>query len=84
MSGSDPNAPVMVGEFRTELEASFIVQKLEDHGVRAWTTGELTAGMRAEAPGWVKVLVRAVDADRAREALGDEDEVDDSGGADSK
>lgn len=78
MSKPDPNVPVMVGEFRTELEASFVVQKLEDHGVRAWTTGELTAGMRAEAPGWVRVLVRASDADRAREALGDEDGRDDA------
>jgi len=65
----DPNAPVEVGEFRTELEASFVVQALAEAGIKAWTTGALTAGMRAEAPGFVKVLVRASDAAAAREAL---------------
>ncbi|MEZ6241638.1 MAG: DUF2007 domain-containing protein [Phycisphaerales bacterium] len=69
MTKPDPNAPVEVGEFRSELEASFVVQQLEEAGIKAWTTGALTAGMRAEAPGFVRVYVRAVDAEAARGAL---------------
>ncbi len=71
MSEHDPNAPVVVGEFESELAASFVVERLAEADVRAWTTGALTAGMRAEAPGRVRVLVRAVDAERARAALAD-------------
>ena len=68
---SDPNAPILVGEFQSELEASFVVDRLAEAGVQAWTTGALTAGMRAEAPGRVRVLVRAVDAGAAKAALSD-------------
>lgn len=73
MSSSDPNEPVVVGEFDNELQANFIVTRLEEAGVPAWVTGQHTAGFRAEAPGRVRVLVRAVDVDRAREALREDD-----------
>lgn len=84
MTTSDPNEPVTVGEFASELEASFIVSALDVAGVPAWITGQLTAGFRAEAPGRVRVLVRSSDAERAREALidgADESERDKSSGA---
>ncbi len=69
MSNPEPNDPVIVGEFESELEANFIVSRLADAGIPAWVTGQLTAGFRAEAPGRVRVLVRTSDAERAREAL---------------
>ncbi len=69
MTKPDPNQPVVVGDFATELEASFIVSALDVAGVPAWVTGQITAGFRAEAPGRVRVLVRASDAEKAREAL---------------
>lgn len=73
MSTPDPNEPVIVGEFESELEAGFVKTRLEDAGVPAWLTGQLTAGFRAEAPGRVRVLVRSSDVERAREALREED-----------
>ncbi len=69
MSEHDPNAPVVVGEFDSELAASFVVETLKEAGVQSWTTGALTAGLRAEAPGRVRVLVRSQDAEAAKAAL---------------
>lgn len=69
MKQDDPNEPVVVGEFENELAANLVVTRLEDAGIPSWVTGQLTAGFRAEAPGRVRVLVRAVDAERALEAL---------------
>jgi hypothetical protein len=41
----------------TEMEAGIIVAALEDRGIKATMSGVYTAGFRAEAPGWVQVLV---------------------------
>jgi hypothetical protein len=41
----------------TEMDASIIVGALEVRGIKATMTGAYTAGFRAEAPGWVQVLV---------------------------
>ena len=41
----------------TEMEAAIIVAALEEAGIRATLTGAYTAGFRAEAPGWVQILV---------------------------
>ena len=54
-----------------EIEAATIVAALADHGVRATTTGTYTAGFRAEAPGWVHILVAADDLTRSQELLED-------------
>ena len=56
-----------------EAEAAIIVARLESEGIRATTVGELTAGFRAEAPGFVQVLVAKADLDRARQILADPD-----------
>ena len=42
---------------RTESEASIIVGELEARGIQAAMSGVYTANFRAEAPGWVEVLV---------------------------
>ncbi len=42
---------------RTETEAGIIVGGLEDRGIPAVMSGVYTANFRAEAPGWVEVLV---------------------------
>jgi hypothetical protein len=53
----------------TEVEASIIIAALEEEGIRATMTGQYTAGFRAEAPGWVQILVAAEDLPRANEVL---------------
>ncbi|MEQ8210023.1 MAG: DUF2007 domain-containing protein [Lacipirellulaceae bacterium] len=40
-----------------EFEARMILGLLEDHAIHGATTGEFTAGFRAEAPGVVRVYV---------------------------
>ena len=40
-----------------ELEGELIVSLLKEHGIKATSTGGLTAQFRAEAPGAVEVLV---------------------------
>ncbi|MEE9295961.1 MAG: hypothetical protein V3W34_13495 [Phycisphaerae bacterium] len=67
----DPNRPVVLTTVAMELQAALIVAALEERSIEAQTTGALTSGFRAEAPGGVQVLVRAVDLERARAALSD-------------
>ena len=53
----------------TEPEAAIIIDALEHDGVDARAVGGLTSGLRAEAPGEVRILVRHGDVERARELL---------------
>lgn len=54
---------------RTEMEAGIIVGGLEDRGIKATMSGVYTANFRAEAPGWVEVLVAEHDLERAQAVL---------------
>ena len=65
----DANATVVLTRVPTEAEAAMIAAMLQDRGIDTYTSGELTSGFRAEAPGSVSVLVRLADLDRAREVL---------------
>ncbi len=72
MSSSSPdNIPETLVSVPNDLEAAMIVSTLAAQGVDATTSGEFTAGFRAEAPGEVKVLVRRSDLQKAQAALGD-------------
>jgi len=51
------------------VEAAAIVTALAEHGIEAFAVGGYTSGFRAEAPGEVRVVVKHVDADRARQTL---------------
>lgn len=66
---ADPNAAVVLTQVSTEAEAAMIAAMLQGQGIDTQTSGELTSGFRAEAPGGVKILVRQSDLDRAREAM---------------
>jgi hypothetical protein len=62
----------------TEMHAGIIVAALEENGIKCTTSGEATAGMRAEAPGWVQILVAEEDLDAAQSVLDQvRDESDD-------
>ncbi|HZW10869.1 MAG TPA: DUF2007 domain-containing protein [Phycisphaerales bacterium] len=62
--------PVIVAEPASEVQAAILRGVLEAEGIAAWIIGGLTSGFRAEAPGKARLLVRAQDAERAREILG--------------
>ena len=53
----------------TEVEAAMIVDALKDEGIDASAEGGLTAGLRAEVPGDVRVIVRHEDIDKAQKVL---------------
>jgi hypothetical protein len=57
---------VLLESTPTEMEAGIIVAALEEAGIQATMTGAHTAGFRAEAPGWVKILVAEGDLLQAR------------------
>jgi hypothetical protein len=74
----DDGNPTRLISVRTELEAGIIVGALEQHDIKSTMTGVYTAGFRAEAPGWVQVLVAEYDLAAAQAILeevrrGDED-----------
>lgn len=52
-----------------EVQAGIIVGALEQNGIKATMAGQTTAGFRAEAPGWVQVLVAENDLEKARSVL---------------
>jgi hypothetical protein len=62
------------------MEAGIIIGALEQEGIQAAMSGVYTAGFRAEAPGWVEVLVAEDDLPRAQAILqqvhGDHTDVD--------
>jgi hypothetical protein len=66
---SDSTHVEVLGAFENEMQASVIVEALASRGIRAQMVGGFTAGFRAEAPGFVKVLVDAGELAAAREVL---------------
>jgi hypothetical protein len=54
---------------RNEMEAGIIIGALEQEGIKATMSGVYTAGFRAEAPGWVEVLVAEDDLTQAQAIL---------------
>ena len=54
---------------RNEMEAGVIVAALDGEGIKATMSGIHTAQFRAEAPGWVEVLVAEDDLPRAQTVL---------------
>lgn len=65
----DPESPRAVRTVPSELEAAAIVAALANQGIEALTTGGYTSGFRAEAPGWVKVVVKSRDLEQADRIL---------------
>ncbi len=65
----DPNRAVVLTAAPTETEAEIIAAALQAQGVQAQTTGALTSGLRAGAPGGVQVMVRQADLEQAQSVL---------------
>ncbi len=66
-----------VTSVRTEMEGGVIVAGLEGRGIKATMSGTFTTNFRAEAPGWVEILVAEHDLARAQEALAEIHEEND-------
>ena len=65
---TDRNNPEVLRSVQTDVEAAAIVSALAARGIEASTTGDYTAGFRAEAPGVVNIVVRYGDLERAKNA----------------
>lgn len=68
---TDHSEPITLAVFPDEMYAQMLVDALSDQGIMAQVAGGVTGGFRAEAPGMVKVLVRATDAERAKSVFTD-------------
>ena len=68
--------PVVLANRPNETLAVLLIGALEQEGIRAMMEGHLTAGFRAEAPGQVRVLVRAEDLEQAKLILEEFDSAD--------
>ena len=66
---SDPQSPEVLLTLASEVEAAAIVTALAGYDIQAAATGGYTSGFKAEAPGYIRVLVRREDLDRAKRAL---------------
>ncbi len=70
------DSPKVVATVPTQIEASAIAGFLSGSGIKATITGSFTAGFQAEAPGWVRVVVRHADQQRAKQLLADWKQAD--------
>ncbi|MEM8494782.1 MAG: hypothetical protein AAF663_05295 [Planctomycetota bacterium] len=66
MSQGDSSDPATLCILNSEVQAAMLVAELNVADIFAVSSGGLTAGFRAEAPGRVKVLVPAERYDEAK------------------
>lgn len=65
----NPNQLKTLTQVNDEAHGSLIVGVLQDAGIKATLTGVYTAGFRAEAPGYVSVVVNEKDLAQATRIL---------------
>ncbi|UYV12649.1 MAG: DUF2007 domain-containing protein [Phycisphaera sp.] len=65
----DHPEPVTVGQFPTEIQATFAANMLREAGIRCELLGGASSGFKAESPGYVRLLVSANDETKARALL---------------
>jgi len=66
---SHPDCPEVLTSVANDTEATVIVARLAERGVRASIAGDITAGFRVGAIGGIKVIVKHSDLDYARQTL---------------
>ncbi|HAI13611.1 MAG TPA: hypothetical protein DCM28_18035 [Phycisphaerales bacterium] len=67
--------PVVLVSLPSEPQAAILIAALEGEGIQAAMWGELTSGFRADAPGYVKVLVKPQDLEAAQAVLAEHENV---------
>ncbi|NRA57475.1 MAG: DUF2007 domain-containing protein [Phycisphaerales bacterium] len=72
---SDPKhpEPVIIGQYPTEIQASFAMNALREAGIRCEMVGGASSGFKAESPGYVRLLVPETEVEKARQILADFD-----------
>lgn len=83
MTNADHPEPVTIGQYPTEIQATFAANMLREAGIRCELLGGASSGFKAESPGYVRIMVSGADAERARQMLEDYDaqraQVDEEG-----
>lgn len=69
MTNQDHPEPVTVGQYPTEIQATFAANMLREAGIRCEVLGGASSGFKAESPGYVRLLVSANDETKARALL---------------
>lgn len=69
MSSQKHPEPVTIGQYPTEIQATFAANMLREAGIRCELLGGASSGFKAESPGYVRILVAAADAARARQLI---------------
>lgn len=59
----------LLASFPTEAQAMIVVNALKELGIPSTAVGGYTAGFKAEAPGWVQVMVTEEDLPVAKNTL---------------
>ena len=75
-SDVDPDGPVTLTRFNSEIEAVALLAALAEIGIQGTTTGSFTSGFRTETPGDVSVIVRHSDLPSALEVLATKNDID--------
>lgn len=70
----DDREPKVVAEYVSEFEANIVRNMLQSEGIPCEVSGGALAGMRAEAPGLVQLLVPAGFEEKALKLLNEHDE----------
>ena len=70
----DPDEPHVLANLPTDAEAAMLIGRLESLGIRARASGAGGSTGWPEAAGYVQVVVRQADLERAQAAL---DEIED-------
>ena len=69
----DDREPKVVAEYMSEFEANIVRNMLVSEGIPCEVSGGALAGLRAEAPGLVQLLVPASFEEQARNLLAEHD-----------
>lgn len=70
----DPNNPVVLCDFLTDLEANLVIEQLEEAGIKAMRSGTGGSAVWPGATSYTQVVVRERDLARATKIL--EDKLD--------
>ena len=66
MTENDPTRPMKLETFNDSYQASILVTRLEENGIKATSVGGFVSGFQAESPGYVDVVVVQSEFERAK------------------
>ncbi len=66
LTENDPTRPMKLETFNDDYQASILVTRLEEHGIKATSVGGFVSGFQAESPGYVDVVVLQSEFERAK------------------